>query len=242
MKTRIVKLDEIKVAKYNPRKQLQESDEVFQILEKSLHKFGLVNPLVINEATNTLISGHQRLNVLKKQGVKEAEAVIVNLTPQKEKLLNLALNKIEGEWDYDKLGELIGEFTDDELSYTGFNPKELDNLFEVDTDNGADIDFTPPETETPVATGTEYAKDYYDNGGDRAGGTETHNTEAHTGAGSGDGVYEEEEEDDSYVLYLNFPNKEAAEEWLAKNDIHKKFPSNSTNVNIEMEGAEYGRD
>jgi ParB-like chromosome segregation protein Spo0J len=67
-------------AKYNPRKYLKPGDIEFEKLKRSIETFGYVEPIVINiKNKNTVISGHQRLNVLKYLGHKEAECVIVEL-------------------------------------------------------------------------------------------------------------------------------------------------------------------
>lgn len=124
------KIADIRPAPYNPRKTLKPGDDEWEALSRSLERFGLVEPLIINEATGLLVSGHQRLNVLKAQGVKEVEAVVVDLDEDREKLLNIALNKIEGDWDYEKLKALFEEIADEDVAYTGFSEDELDALFD----------------------------------------------------------------------------------------------------------------
>ena len=78
----------------------------------------------------TVIGGHQRLKVLKELGYEEVECVILDLDKNKEKALNIALNKITGEWDNAKLEELLSELneTDIDMDITGFSFDEIDDM------------------------------------------------------------------------------------------------------------------
>ena len=129
MKTEIWKIADIKPAPYNPRVTLKPGDQEWDALDKNIERYGLVEPLIINTTTGLLVSGHQRLNVLKAQGQTEAEVVLVELDEGKEKLLNIALNKIDGAWDYSKLEALFKEFNEEDVQFTGFAMDELENLF-----------------------------------------------------------------------------------------------------------------
>ena len=62
------RIADIKPAPYNPRKTLKPGDDEWEALSRSLERFGLVEPLIINSKTGLLVSGHQRLNVLKSKG------------------------------------------------------------------------------------------------------------------------------------------------------------------------------
>lgn len=130
MVTKILKLSEIKAADYNPRKNLKPEDEEYKSLKRSIETFGFVEPLIVNERTMTIVGGHQRYKILRDLGIGETEAVIVNLTPNDEKTLNVALNKIESDWDIDKLSNLFEELKLEDLSVTGFNAAELENFFD----------------------------------------------------------------------------------------------------------------
>ena len=101
------KISELNQAKYNPRIELSETDETFKKIEKSIEEFGYVEPIIVNKNNNVIVGGHQRVNVLKKNGYTEIECVIVDLDEKQEKKLNLALNKITGFWDNEKLKELV---------------------------------------------------------------------------------------------------------------------------------------
>lgn len=124
------KINELNQAKYNPRIELSETDETYKKIAKSIDEFGYVEPIIVNSRNNVIVGGHQRVNVLKKKGFTEIECVIVNLDERQEKRLNLALNKITGFWDNDKLKELFDELelSEEELFATGFDNFEIENL------------------------------------------------------------------------------------------------------------------
>ena len=128
METKIVKLKDLKVADYNPRKDLQAGDFRYENIKKSIDKFGLVVPIIVNKNGMRIISGHQRYKVLVQSGETEAEVVFVDLDEEKEKLLNLALNRIKGEWDFPKLSELLKEFDEWQVELTGFTPEQIEKL------------------------------------------------------------------------------------------------------------------
>ncbi len=142
------KLSELIPADYNPRKDLQPGDPEYDKLKRSLDQFGYVDPIIWNKATGRIVGGHQRLKVLKDSGIEEVECVIVDLDEEHEKALNIALNKISGEWDKDKLSLLITDLqgTDFDVSLTGFDQAELDDLFKYDLkDKVHDDDFDVDE-------------------------------------------------------------------------------------------------
>lgn len=138
MKTAIMKLKDIRPAAYNPRVTLKPGDAEYEALKNSLERFGVAEPLIVNETTGNLVSGHQRLNVLKASGAQEVEVVLVEMEEEQEKLLNIAMNKIDGEWDYKKLEALFDEISADDIKFTGFTPEELDNLFDGGTPDWGD--------------------------------------------------------------------------------------------------------
>lgn len=90
----------------------------------------MVDPLILNARGNVLVGGHQRLTVLKELGYTEADVSIIDLPPEKEKALNIALNKIGGEWDNSKLSGLLQELSDVniDIGVTGFTSEELNNM------------------------------------------------------------------------------------------------------------------
>lgn len=126
MLIRTVDIDELHESVFNPRIKLEKSSKEYQQIADSIQEFGFVEPLVVNEPNMCIIGGHQRLQVLKDSGVTQVECVMINETnPEREKALCVALNKIKGDWDMEKLAYLLG---DDEVSAfpTGFDEGEVD--------------------------------------------------------------------------------------------------------------------
>ena len=121
------KISEMDRAKYNPRVSLKPGDMEYENLRYSLDTFGCVIPVVWNKRTNTVVSGHQRLTVLEYNGETEVDVSVVDLYDTQEKQLNVALNKIEGDWDNEKLVELLNELGED-ATLTGFSLQEIDAL------------------------------------------------------------------------------------------------------------------
>ncbi len=124
-----VPIEDLKPTEYNPRKW----DEIAEAnLAESIKKFGLVDPIIANSAKNrknVVIGGHFRLHMAKTLGYKEMPVVYVSLPDiNKEKDLNLRLNKNTGEWDYD----LLAEFDESFLADVGFDSVEIDKVFEVE--------------------------------------------------------------------------------------------------------------
>lgn len=123
-----IKLEDLVYAEYNPRKALTPADAEYQKIKRSIEEFGYVDPIIIN-SDKTIIGGHQRATVLKDLGYEEVEAVIVDLDKTKEKALNIALNKISGEWDLDKLAEVMAELEKElDATITGFDEEQIQGL------------------------------------------------------------------------------------------------------------------
>lgn len=124
-----LKIGDLKIATYNPRKELNEKDKEYQKIKNSILEFGYVAPIIVNKDM-TVISGHQRIKVLKDLSYEEIECIVVDFDKNKEKLLNIALNKISGEWDYQKLENIFNELENSniDLSITGFDEKEINKL------------------------------------------------------------------------------------------------------------------
>lgn len=129
MNTKVLKLAELNPAEYNPRVKLSPGDPEFEKLKNSIEEFGMVDPIIVN-ADGTIIGGHQRFFVLQHLGWTEVECSVVDLDKSQEKALNVALNKISGEWDTDKLGELFAGLDTEgfDLSLTGFDDNEIDEI------------------------------------------------------------------------------------------------------------------
>ena len=128
-----IDVSELHPAPYNPRKPLRPGSPGFRRLERSLREFDLVQPLVWNKTTGHLVSGHQRLDILKAKGVTRVEVVVVEMSLAKEKALNVALNNslIGSEWDANKLVDVVRELQDSvdvDVALTGFEAEELRDL------------------------------------------------------------------------------------------------------------------
>lgn len=119
-------LSSIHPADYNPRKELKPGDPEFKNIERSLREFGYVDPIIINK-DGTIVGGHQRASVLKFLGYTEADVIVLDLSKADEKALNIALNKIGGEWDMQKLRDALGDLTLSTLDVnsTGYSDDEL---------------------------------------------------------------------------------------------------------------------
>ncbi len=143
---------ELTAAPYNPRRI---TDEQLTALGKSIAEFGLVEPIIYNKQTKHVVGGHQRIAALIAQGETETDVVIVDLPEAKEKALNVALNKISGEWDNDKLSDLLRELQDvGEIEWTGFSQEELADLLAPPIIEGlTDPDEIPEDVETRCKPG-----------------------------------------------------------------------------------------
>ncbi len=112
----------------NPR--LMPESEMAKLM-RSIQEFGFVEPLVVRRRDRTIIGGHQRWEAAKRLGLKTVPVVYVELTEAEAKALNLALNKISGEWDLPKLGELLEELKgipDLDETLSGFDEREMESL------------------------------------------------------------------------------------------------------------------
>ncbi len=135
-------LDQLVPDPNNPRVDLKPGDKEYDAIKASILEFDAVEPLIFNKRSGYLISGHQRLKVLKELGFSEIETVVVDLDPRQQKKLNLAMNKISGRWDELKLPNLLEELCkelDSDLVSTGFTLPEigqiLDGLDKSDLDD-----------------------------------------------------------------------------------------------------------
>ncbi len=130
MRLETVELDKLKEAAYNPRVKLEPGMDEYEKLRKSIETFGDVEPIVWNQRTGNVVGGHQRLQVLRDLGKKEATVSVVDMDEAAEKRLNIALNKARGDWDGEKLEELLQEMDPDALEVSGFGADEVAILLE----------------------------------------------------------------------------------------------------------------
>ena len=154
MNIQTININKLKPTLYNPRKDLKPNDEEYKKIKRSILEFGYVEPIVINK-DYTVIGGHQRLKVLKDLDYTYIKCVIVDLDKNKEKALNLALNKIVGEWDNNKLEKILAELkeTDIDMDITGFSFDEVDNILKDvmgSKEDDFDLDSALEEIEEPT--------------------------------------------------------------------------------------------
>jgi len=130
MELRVVSIDKLIPAEYNPRKDLKPGDHEYDALKQAITAFGFLEPIVWNERSGHVVGGHQRLKVLKEQDVKDVPCVVVDFDEDTEKGANLALNKIRGDWDFAKLADVLLELdtANFELDLTGFEEGEVKNI------------------------------------------------------------------------------------------------------------------
>lgn len=141
-------MEELIPADYNPRIDLQPHDPEYQRLKKAIDEFDYIEPIVWNERTGRIVGGHQRIKILKEKGLSEIDVSVVNLPDEKEKALNLALNKTGGDFDYPRLKDLLEELDTGafDIEITGFGEDEIEELmnqFFKDDDIQEEDDFDP---------------------------------------------------------------------------------------------------
>ena len=116
------KIDQLIEAEYNPR---QLTKDQYQNIKDSIQRFGIVDPIIINknkDRKNIIIGGHQRVKIAKRLNMKEVPCLEIDLPYEKERELNVRLNKNNGEFDFDLLSD---HFDLDELIDWGFKENEL---------------------------------------------------------------------------------------------------------------------
>ncbi len=155
MNLQIIELKKLKRAEYNPRKDLTPKDKQYQDLKRSILEFGYVVPIIVNKDL-TVIGGHQGLTVLEDIGYKKIECNVLDLDKNQEKALNLALNKIDGIWDYDKLENVLADLKNEDIDMdlTGFSFDEVDKILKDITgtkEDDFDIDQALNEIEEPTS-------------------------------------------------------------------------------------------
>jgi ParB-like chromosome segregation protein Spo0J len=135
MEIQYLKISELKPFPNNPRK-ISEKD--MNDLVNDLREFGFVEPIVVNKDL-TIIGGHQRIEAAKRLGMTEVPCYVVDLSAEQMKILNIALNKIQGEWDYQKLQNVLIDLPVDMQSLAGFSGKELEKIMFLFSEDNINI-------------------------------------------------------------------------------------------------------
>lgn len=155
---------ELNPAPYNPRKW---SEDAIAQLTESIKSFGLVDPILVNSAAerkNVVIGGHFRLKVAKDLGIKQVPVVYVDIPDiEREKELNIRLNKNLGDWDYD----LLAEFDETLLSTIGFDSEEIDAIFDSVVDEPETFDLEKELKKLDISKITVQKGDVYQLGESR---------------------------------------------------------------------------
>ena len=156
MEIRKVPISLLNAAPYNPRKDLQPGDLEYQKIARSIEKYGCVEPIIWNEKTGNVIGGHQRLKVLAATGAVEVDVSVVQLSLEDEKALNLALNKISGQWDNEKLSAVLQDLSAGfDVEVTGFDQHEVDALVASFEESGHEYELPGSEP---------YINNFFDSG------------------------------------------------------------------------------
>lgn len=173
MEIETIKITDLKPAEYNPRRI---SDDDYQKLKNSISTFGLVDPIIVNLKNMHIVGGHQRYDVLLDEHMLDndflAELPMIRLgdvgfvftdtelsirDDDHEKALNLALNKISGDWDNDKLSMVLEDLEDSDLDLelTGFEEYEL---MELKFNNDIEYDDNISESDLSENTSSKEVK------------------------------------------------------------------------------------
>ena len=166
-----VNIADLHESEFNPRVALEKQSREYKEIATSIREYGFVEPLVVNRHNMAVIGGHQRLAVMRDMGEETIQCVFINEDdPVREKALCVALNKIKGDWDMEKLKSLLRD-EDVSIFPTGFDEGEVE-LGDLLGDDEPELDVpnqdAEPEEEKEyttiikignfsfVATGTEY--------------------------------------------------------------------------------------
>jgi DNA modification methylase len=139
-------LDDFQFSPYNPRIPLKPGDLEYENIERSIDEFGILGLPVVNIRTHHVLSGEQRIKVFKAKGITHIEAFVVDFSLEKEKAANIAMNKVGGIWDKEKLAALLDELSkipDFDVSLSGFTMPEISQLLDryKEVKDGDDFDF-----------------------------------------------------------------------------------------------------
>ncbi len=174
-KFEVLQLADLVTPPYNPRVDMEPDSPEYKALRRSLEQHQLVEPPVVNLHNMRCIGGNQRVAVMLALGMTEVLCSVIDQPDEsKEKKLCLALNRIDGRWDTDKLGDLLRD--DDVLEYeTGFDAEEvrvyrlLEDAREPDDDgdypgDDQEDDEPEPEDDEPEPEDDEPPEDEGDTG------------------------------------------------------------------------------
>lgn len=219
-----IKITDIKPSTYNPRKI---SNTEYNKLSKSISEFGVISPIIINLRTNHIIGGHQRFDVLYDEYISNGEYEELNLIRvgdigwafptddlsvkdlSTEKAMNLALNKISGEWNIPQLENLLIDLEVDgyDLDLTGFDNMDLQE-FNIDLKHNINLPSPQEQLQQAIDEDREFVED-------NNGFKKSRNNNNSGGSNGGVTVYGEQEDEGLY---------DPIDEGLYKSDKKNKCP------------------
>jgi DNA modification methylase len=131
-----IQIEQVPIARLrpDPANPRRITDSELEALTRSLHQFGLIDPIIARREDHTVIGGHQRLLAARRLGLTEVPVIYLDVTAEQAHLLNLALNKISGSFDEELLARLLAdleETPDLDLSLSGFEPDEIAKLLKT---------------------------------------------------------------------------------------------------------------
>ena len=145
LEVKIINIEDIHEAGYNPR---TITNSELTKLKNNIQAFGIVDPIIVNLKNNNIVGGHQRYKALASTGVKQLNMIeignigwVFNTTDldikndDDEKILNLSLNNISGEWDGNQLNKVLQNLKSRTTNYTltGFDDIDIEQL-KIDTE------------------------------------------------------------------------------------------------------------
>lgn len=127
-------VDEVKPNPKNPRIDLRPGMPLYEKLKHSIEHYDYVDPIIWNKTTGMIVSGHQRFQVMKDLAEERGEkfdtvdVMQVEMSEAEQDSFMVAVNKITGLWDTEKLSALFQELSEEDLSYTGYEDFEIEAL------------------------------------------------------------------------------------------------------------------
>ncbi len=126
-----VPIGDLRPDPFNPRRI---SDAELEALTRSIREFGFVDPIIARCEDSSVIGGHQRLVAARRLGLETVPVIYVDLSPEQAKLLNLALNRISGDWDEELLARLLADLQqapEIDITLSGFAEDEIAKLLKT---------------------------------------------------------------------------------------------------------------
>ena len=140
-----LKVEDVKPNPKNPRIDLKPGMPLYEKLKDSIEHFEYVDPIIWNKTTGMIVSGHQRFQVMKDLAEAKGEkfetvdVMQVEMSESEQNSFMIAVNKITGLWDNEKLTALLQELSEEEIKYTGYDDFEVKALLDTDIDESSNF-------------------------------------------------------------------------------------------------------